>query len=356
MASSPIGVAIIGSGHFAKEQHLPAVLGCSSLRLKAIFSRSLSSAQEAAKLVPSSSTTPVPDLYAADAGPGREYDDLLGRADIVAFIIALPIVAQPAFVEAALGVGKHVLAEKPIGPDVATAQRLIAFSKSSKASSGATLSVAENFRFVPRLVYARDQARRLGRVTHFSVKVMSLMKPEAKWYRTAWRQTPAYQGGFLLDGGVHHAAAARFIFLAGDENRAVDVRAFSDRVCEHLPPIDSVAAIVRTASCATGTVQLSAGSLMDAFEWDVACERGSVKSAGETVTVRTADGAAPVVEQFDRVSGVPEEVAAWAAGILAGTPDPRQSAEEALADLEFLEKIFRSGEDDGALKQYEFQS
>ncbi|ODA79228.1 hypothetical protein RJ55_04821 [Drechmeria coniospora] len=299
MASSPIGVAIIGSGHFAKEQHLPAVLGCSSLRLKAIFSRSLSSAQEAAKLVPSSSTTPVPDLYAADAGPGREYDDLLGRADIVAFIIALPIVAQPAFVEAALGV---------------------------------------------------------GRVTHFSVKVMSLMKPEAKWYRTAWRQTPAYQGGFLLDGGVHHAAAARFIVLAGDENRAVDVRAFSDRVCEHLPPIDSVAAIVRTASCATGTVQLSAGSLMDAFEWDVACERGSVKSAGETVTVRTADGAAPVVEQFDRVSGVPEEVAAWAAGILAGTPDPRQSAEEALADLEFLEKIFRSGEEDGALKQYEFQS
>ncbi|KND87601.1 Uncharacterized protein TOPH_07710, partial [Tolypocladium ophioglossoides CBS 100239] len=190
-----------------------------------------------------------------------------------------------------------------------------AASNTTTASTGRpTLSIAENVRFVPRFAFPAQQAARLGRVTHFSVKVMSLMPPSSKWFATPWRQTPAYQGGFLLDGGVHHAAAAR-LFLCGPDNRPASVRAFTDRVRDFLPPIDTVTAIVRTASGATGTFQHSAGTLMEAFEWEVACERGTVRSAGETVT----------------------------------------APEEALADLEFLEKMFRSGEQDGALLEYELQ-
>lgn len=333
------------------------MLGCDLVCLKALFSRSLASARDAAGLVPGS----APDLYAEDAGAGRAYRDLLLRDDVAAVIVALPIVAQPGFVEAALAAGKHVLAEKPIAKDVATARGLVDYYRGLQAAAaaaaapggGPTLSVAENFRFVPRLAYAAEQAARLGRVTHFSVKVMSLVRPSSKWYGTAWRRAPAHQGGFLLDGGVHHAAAAR-LFLRGAADRPASVRAFTDRACALLPPIDTVAAIVKTASGATGTFQHSAGTLMEAFEWDVACEGGAVRSAGETVTVRPRDGE-PTVREFARVSAVAEEVAAWAEGILAGVPNPLQAPEEALADLEFLEKMFRSGEQDGALLEYEHQ-
>lgn len=51
------------------------------LTLKAIYSRSLKSAQELA-----SNTTDI-DLYSEDSGAERSYADLLNRADIDAVII-----------------------------------------------------------------------------------------------------------------------------------------------------------------------------------------------------------------------------------------------------------------------------
>ncbi|KFG77813.1 NAD-binding Rossmann fold oxidoreductase family protein, partial [Metarhizium anisopliae] len=124
--TQPIGVAIIGSGLFVKAEHLPAVLGNARLDLKALYSRSLKSAQETAGQI---KDAPQPALYAEDA-PGSTYADLLRREDVQAVIVALPIVSQPAYVRAALAAGKHVLAEKPIAADVATAQDLIAFHES----------------------------------------------------------------------------------------------------------------------------------------------------------------------------------------------------------------------------------
>jgi predicted dehydrogenase len=212
------------------------------------------------------------------------------------------------------------------------------------------LAIAENFRFVPRFLYAAEQVAALGRVTHFSVKVMGLMKDENKYYKTSWRTKPAYQGGFLLDGGVHHAAATRL--LLGEA--PVSVRAFTSLTHPHLAPIDTVAAIVKTESGATGTYFHSAGSLMDSFEWEVACEGGSVRSDGDVVTVSA--GGSTVDRTFEKTSGVAEEVDAWAASILgAGSVLPRQSPGEALADLEFLERMFTSGAEGGELKAYELQ-
>ena len=80
--------------------------------LKAIYSRSLASAKSAAE-------SHAVDLYSDDSQP---LDALLARDDISAVIIALPITAQPAVITKALAAGKHVLAEKPIAKDVASAK------------------------------------------------------------------------------------------------------------------------------------------------------------------------------------------------------------------------------------------
>lgn len=205
---------------------------------------------------------------------------------------------------------------------------------------------------MPIFAYAAEEAKKLGKVTHFSVKVFSLMKPDAKWVGTEWRKKPEYQGGFLLDGGVHHAAATR-LFLQGESKPDI-VSALTTLTQEHLPPIDTANALVKTKSGASGTFQLSSGSLMSAFEWDFGFERGALKLSGDTVTVKPLDGET-TTKDFPRTSGVSEEVAAWAESLVQGKPNPLQSPREALADLEFMEKIFRSGEQDGAPNQYELQ-
>ncbi|KAL6803546.1 hypothetical protein J3E68DRAFT_390881 [Trichoderma sp. SZMC 28012] len=344
-----MGVAIIGGGLFVKGSHLPAVLKCELFSLKAIYSRSLKSAQETASLIPDS--VPKPDLYSEDSGAGKSYQDILERDDISAFIIALPILSQPSFIEAALSAGKHVLAEKPIAKDVPAARALIANAQRICSSSKATLSIAENIRFYPSFAYAASEAAKLGKVHNFSVRVLWRVEADNKWYNTSWRQKPDYQGGFLLDAGVHWAAATRLL-LTGDENKPETVQAFTAQMCEHLPPIDTVNAIIKTQSGATGVFQNSAGSHLQAFEWNFSYEKGAVKIAGETVTVEPANGEA-YVKEFTRTNGVTEEVAAWAQSILEGKVNPLQTPEQALADLEFVEKMFTSGDENGSTQKYE---
>ncbi len=101
----------------------------SQLALKAVYSRSLKSAQALSLKV---------DLYSDDAGAGKTYHDLLLRDDIHGVIIALPILSQPEYIEAALAAGKHVLSEKPIAGDLKRAENLIKYYKSDKVKNKAT--------------------------------------------------------------------------------------------------------------------------------------------------------------------------------------------------------------------------
>lgn len=75
------GIALIGSGIFAKEEHLPAIRATPLLTLKAIYSRSLASAKSL------STETSGVELYSEDQ-EGRKYEDLLKRDDIAGVIIA----------------------------------------------------------------------------------------------------------------------------------------------------------------------------------------------------------------------------------------------------------------------------
>lgn len=75
------GIALVGSGIFAKEEHLPAILATPLLNLKAVYSRSLSSAKALSEHLSDV------DLYSEDS-EGATYDDLLKRSDVKAVIIA----------------------------------------------------------------------------------------------------------------------------------------------------------------------------------------------------------------------------------------------------------------------------
>jgi len=342
-----IGVAIIGSGIFVVDEHLPAVKATSHIILKAVYSRSLKSAQALNVSV---------DLYSDDAGAGKTYHDLLLRSDIDAVIIALPITSQPEYIEAALAAGKHVLSEKPIAADLNRAETLIKYYKSDKVKNKATWGVAENFRFLESYQYASQEIAKLGRVLGFTVTVWGNVKADNKYYKTPWRTKPDYQGGFLLDGGVHSVAGLRL--LLGEAAKATSLTAFTTLLQEHLPPVDTVNSVWHTKTGISGTFSMSFGTTLSGSEFTVACEKGSVTLSSGKVTVRQGqqtDGKSSVTEFKDEGNGVKQELKAWVESIAAGKPNPHQSPEQALADLEILEKMLKSGEGHGKTESLQFQ-
>lgn len=327
---------------------------CPDLELKAIYSRSLKSAQSV-----SESLSNV-DLYSNDSTDNRDYATLLQRDDVQAVIIALPILVQPEFIKQALKVGKHVLAEKPIAKDVASGRELVDWYHQNIDTDKINFSVAEQFRFLPAYLYAAKTVASMGKVLGFRARMQTCIQPGMKYLETEWRKKPQYQGGFLLDGGVHFIAGIRAM-LAGGAEKVASVTAFTALLREYLPPVDTVDATWRLESGKTGTFSVSFGTTFTGAEWSVACEEGSVSVDRDEVTITPRGGQKRVEVVKDEFgdkgvgSGVKTEVFAWARSLGKGEWDARQSAEEGLADLELLEAMIRSGENDGQPVQARYQ-
>ncbi|KAK6385015.1 hypothetical protein LTS17_002578 [Exophiala oligosperma] len=329
-----IGVAILGGGIFAREEHKPAIEAAKDLTLKAVYSRSLKSAKT---LEVDESKV---DIYSDDSGAGKSLDDLLTRSDIGAVIIALPIKNQPEYIRKALLAGKHVLSEKPVAENVQDAVELIKWYRSEIAPKGVTWGVAENVRYTSSFVHAAEAVRPKGRQLTFRCRMQTMVQG-GKYFETSWRKVPTHQGGFLLDGGVHFTAALRL--MLGKDNPLVSISAHSALLQEHLPPVDTVEATAKSKKGAVGTISISFGTTAKGSEWTVATENGFVSISKNKVTIDDK-----VDEIEDERTGVPPEVRAWGEALAAGKVNELQSPEEALADLELIEAMLRSGEQDGA--------
>jgi len=312
------------------------------LTLKAIYSRSLKSAKT---LEADESKV---ELYSDDSGSGKSLDDLLARSDIEAVIIALPIKNQPDYIRKALLAGKHVLSEKPVAENVKDAKALIDWYKSEIDNKKVTWGVAENFRFLNSYDYAAEGRKKLGRTLGFRLRMNTLVKG-GKYFETEWRKVPTHQGGFLLDGGVHFTAGLRL--LLGPENPLVSVSANTAQLQEHLPPVDTIDATAKAKNGATGTISISFGTTFSGSEWTVACADGLASVSGGKVTLGEE-----TKEIKDERSGVPPEVRKWGEALVAGKPNEKQSPEEALADLELIEAMLRSGEQGGKPITLEYQT
>lgn len=239
-----------------------------------------------------------------------------------------------------------MLAEKPIAKDVATAAELTSWYRTNFAQ-GPTFGIAENFRYLDAFVHAASQIGSLGKVLGFRVRMHALVQAGGKYFETAWRKKPEYQGGFLLDGGVHFLAGTRLVLGAAGV-KPVKTSAFTAQLREHLPPVDSLDATVRLSNGSAGTISLSFGTTFSGSEYAFACEKGTVTVTDKKVVVKREGGDEDVKEFPNQGNGVKQEIAAWGESLQAGKANERQSPEEALADLEWLEAMLQSGEKGGA--------
>lgn len=147
------------------------------------------------------------------------------------------------------------------------------------------------------------------------------------------------------------------MFLAAAGDKVASVVGFSSLAQPYLAPVDTLSAVVKTASGAVGSFSCSWGTTLPrAAEYQIACERGSVTISGDSGWVVYKDGGRVEKEfPFTQGAGVMEEVAAWAKAVGEGREEALLSPEATLGDLELLEGMLKSADAEGALVQLKYQ-
>ena len=193
---------------------------------------------------------------------------------------------------------------------------------------------------------------RHGIFSHSSLGCVPLLARANRGFFTR-RQKPDYQGGFILDGGIHYVAALRCLLEAAGQSIST-VRASTSLIKADLAPVDTLNAHMTTANKRKGTFNLSYGSK---FRRDcqirIVMTTGAVAVSPSEVTISTNDKRTTQEKtyRFPPGSGVRKEVAAFAESIHTEEPNPKASPEQAYYDLKLLQGMLESGEEDGAAKK-----
>ena len=136
----------------------------------------------------------------------------------------------------------------------------------------------------------------------------------------------------------------------GKDNPLLTLSAHTAQLQPHLPPVDTIEAVAKAKNGAVGTITISFGTTQKGRVWAVGCEKGYVSVSGSTVTAGDKTW-----EIEDEKTGVPPEIRAWGKALAAGTTNPEQSPEEALADFELIDAALRSGEQGGKAVMLKYQ-
>lgn len=166
--------------------------------------------------------------------------------DVEAVIVCTPPLFHPEHCNHLLGKGVHVLCEKPLAIDSASAVSMMEAAK----KGGALFTMASKFRFVEDIKVAKKHIaeRKFGNIilyeNCFSGKVDMTER---------WNSDPQLSGGgVLIDNGTHSLDIMRY--LLGDLS---EIRVVEGTRVQSLSVEDTVHVFVRSQSGAMGCIDLS---------------------------------------------------------------------------------------------------
>jgi predicted dehydrogenase len=310
-------LGILGTGLAANLLYLPALKKLHRrIEIVACANRRKAKAQRFAKLV---DCTCVVDTA----------DELLSLDDVQAVLISLPIEVQSQYVLAALRAGKAVLSEKPVASSVASAKRLI---KATARCQGPWM-VGENYHFMPHVQRLLQwvAAGRLGELRIIEASQINRMDRSNPYFHTNWRREPNFDGGFVVDGGVHLAHVVRLI--AG---MPADVVSHTAQFDPALPPMDSAVALLKFPNGLLGTWTSCFAGHSRGPMLRVAGSRGCAEIDWRKATLYDAKGNATVFES--KLDSFQLQFEHFADAVTKGTP-PGVTPQDALLDLTLMEAI-----------------
>lgn len=326
----PIRVALIGAGIFARDAHVPSLLNLpNDFTITAIYSRTESSAAALASTV---------QAKQPNATEIQLYTDLstpLSSPAVDALDVVLPIPVMAPVVAQALDSGKHVISEKPIAADVATARQLMAHHQHPEQQ----WMVGENWRYESAYVQAAQLLHdgAIGELKTCQISLYLPMTEGSKYFGTTWRRSADFFGGVLMDGGVHHVALLRM--LAGE---VAEVNAYTTHTSPLFEVPETLSATLRFTNDTVGTYLVTYGwGAPWGGELHIVGDRGAMRvQRGLIELTRSGKTEEIPCGKFD---GVEQELAAFAQAIRNGVPH-RNTPEEGLRDVAVVEAMIRSAE------------
>lgn len=187
--SNQLNFAVVGTGIFATDAHLPTVQKIPYLTPTACYNRTKAKAETFAEKAGIDST--------------KVYDTLeeVFQDESVDFVDALvPVQYNLDTVKLALKYNKPLAMEKPIAANLSQAREIVKLTDSSDVIVG----ILENWAFMKSIKLLNDEVLpKIGEIVSFTYKSTGPWNNNNKYLNTSWRQNPEHIGGFLSDGGVH---------------------------------------------------------------------------------------------------------------------------------------------------------
>lgn len=171
---------------------------------------------------------------------------LLAGAQFDAAVVCTPPVSHESVACELLQRGKHVLCEKPLAVNVASAQRMLAAAQ----RSGAILTMASKFRYAADVRKAREllAAGSIGELVFAENAFASHVDMRNRWNSNA----AVSGGGVLIDNGTHAVDVLRY-FLGN----LCDIQVVEGRRMQGLAVEDTVRLFVHNDDGVVGTSDLS---------------------------------------------------------------------------------------------------
>jgi dTDP-3,4-didehydro-2,6-dideoxy-alpha-D-glucose 3-reductase len=185
----PVRIGVMGCADIARRRVIPVIKSAPDAELAAVASRDPHRAADLARQY--------------GCRPVHGYAELLALAEIDAVYIPLPAALLARWTQAALQAGKHVLAEKPLATDPASAKELLAMAQASRLALMENVMFPHHRQHTTMRQLAADGV--IGELRSFHAAFAVPARPARDI-----RLDPGLGGGSLWDTGVYPVRAALF--------------------------------------------------------------------------------------------------------------------------------------------------
>lgn len=339
--SKELKAAVIGTGIFATDQHLPTFNKIPYITPVSCYNRTKAKAEVFAEK--------------AQIDKSKIYESLeeAFKDDNVDFVDALlPVQYNLDVVKLAVENKKPLALEKPLAANLKQASEIVKVAESSDVPIG----ILENVAFNKAVGLLQEQLPKIGKVVGFNYRSTGPYNSDNKYLATSWRQKPEHIGGYLSDGGVHQLTFLTEVLgpVAYVSAQAAQLRELSG--CE-----DHLFSTFKLESGAIGTFTYGTvfGASKKVWEFNIYGDKGSLDfywdlDAGEpTISLREGenkkDTSAPIVTVVKEVDAYEQEFINFADAVFKNDKSVLGvSPRKAFHHLAIVDAALKSSSDNGS--------
>jgi predicted dehydrogenase len=329
-----IGYAVVGLGHIALEEVIPAFGQSKHSKVTALVS---GHPEKAAAVARQYGIDPR-NIYGY-----KNYDDLRNNPAVQAVYIALPNSMHAEYTVRAAQAGKHVFCEKPMATTPQDCQRMIDACK----TAGRKLMIGYRQQYEPynREVIRKVRAKELG-----DLKFITADNGQNQGDPNQWRLKRAMSGGGSLpDVGIYCLNATRY--LTGEEPVEVFARMWSTPGDPRFKEVEETmvfelrfpSGVLASCTCGYGNHRLQRYSVVGSLGWTEL----NPAFAYRGLRLRTArsEGKMERVteEQLNQPNQFAREIDHFSQCV-AENRTPHTPGEEGLADMRIIEQLYASAQ------------